>query len=403
MTKRFPGYTTLRVVWVGLFLFIGACNSGNESLESPSASADAETDVITIGLFLPLGAAVGGFGLSAVDGAELAVEQINAAGGIDGHSLELLVQDNGCNTSDGANAVQKLLSEEPKPVALIGGLCSDSTLAALPIAKRHRIPLLVDLASNPSITEQSGIGGNEWAFHWAPNDTMTAQSAIDFLIQLGSIRSIAVIASDDSFGRGGLAALTKAAQAAGISVVSSDAVNLASADFAPIIARAKTHQPDALALWINAGPAVASFYEQYGSAGMAGIPLVGQLDQNQPAIAEYGLIGYNSAAYDFRIDTPENRAFTAAWLAAGHDVSSSYVGWDGYQSVLILAAAIGQAATLDAAGIRDALETLIYTPSIVGGTISFDDHHQAYDNVVVSAFNGAVVESVTILERTADH
>lgn len=383
----------------GLCLGVLAVACGNDDASSDLSSA-ALVEPITIGLFQPVAAAIGGMGLPAVDGAQLAVNEINAAGGINDRMLELVVQDNACSSTDGANAVQALLSGDPRPVALIGGLCSDPTLAALPIAQRNEIPLLVDLASNPSITDQAGVGGNEWVFHWAPNDVMTAQSAVDFLVQLGTIESIAIVASDDSFGRGGLDALTEAAQANSLTVVSSDAVNLASVDFAPIIARVKASEPDAVALWMNAGPMVGSFYEQYGGAGMAGIPLVGQLDLNQPAIAEFDLSGFNSAAYDFNIDTPENAAFTAAWTAAGHDASTSYVGWDGYQSVLILAAAMREAATLDPHGIRDALDSLHYTPTIVGGTITFDDNNQASDNIVVSKFQGGAIESVTILERS---
>jgi ABC-type branched-subunit amino acid transport system substrate-binding protein len=185
MTKDFLGKATACALCVSLLFGAVACGNDRAPTSGASGNQNPGSDPIGIGLFQPLAAAIGGFGWPAVNGARLAVDQINAGGGINGRMLELLVQDNGCTTTDGANAVQKLLSEDRRPVALIGGLCSDSTLAALPIAERNQIPLLVDLASNPSITEQSGIGGNQWAFHWAPNDIITAQAAIEFLVKLG--------------------------------------------------------------------------------------------------------------------------------------------------------------------------------------------------------------------------
>ncbi|MFF5179781.1 ABC transporter substrate-binding protein [Micromonospora sp. NPDC000316] len=360
-----------------LLLAIAACG-GSDS----DASSDGP---IRIGLFTPLAAAVGGFGQPAADGAKLAVSEINAAGGIDGRQVELAVQDNGCTSTNGASAVESLLGDDP--VAIIGGLCSDSTLAALPLVERAGVPLLIDLASNPEITKQAGEDGNKWIFRWGPNDDVTAVSAVTNLAQLGTVRTIALVTSDDSFGQGGRTAITDAAKNAGITIVSDDAMNLNDPDFAAVVARIGTKKPDAVVLWLNSGSQVANFYQQYGAAGLQSVPIAGQLDMAQLSSSTKALKGYNSAAYSASVDTPQNQAYLKAWEANGGTTANAYVGWDGYQSVQILAAALRAADEISPKGVREALKNLTYSPTIVGGTIKFDQNHQAHDKIVVEEFS----------------
>jgi branched-chain amino acid transport system substrate-binding protein len=358
------------------------------SAAEPTAT---EPETITIGLSQPTAAAVGAFGVAAVNGAQLAVDEINEAGGIDGKQIELLVEDNACNATDGATAAEKLI--EDGAIALIGALCSDATLPVLSIAERSEVPLLVDLASNPAITEETGEDGNNWVFRWAPSDSVTAATAIDSLASLGGFETIAVIADDGSFGQGGAEAIEAAAGENGIEVLSTDLVNLDSPDYSSIIARVALAQPDAVVLWLNSSTTIASFYEAYATSSLKDVPLAGQLDMTQPAIAANGLSGYNSASYSADVDTEENVAYLAAWEAAGYDLANAYVGWDGYQSIQILAAAIADAEELTSTGIRDALKGLTYSPMIIGGSISFDEKNQAHPSVVIEKFTGADVEA----------
>ena len=92
-------------------------------------------------------------------GVNLAVEEINAAGGLlGGRKLELMVLDNKCNPSEAVNVANKLV--EAKVVAIEGSHCSSAHLASMKIIADAKIPMITGIASNPQITALSGVGGN---------------------------------------------------------------------------------------------------------------------------------------------------------------------------------------------------------------------------------------------------
>ena len=377
---------------------LAGCASASGGATQSSSSGTAALGPIVIGMFEPMDAASSGFGVPAAAGAKIVVSQINASGGIKGRKLQIDVQDDACTSADGVTAAQKLLSESPAPAVLVGGLCSGSTVAVLPVVQRSQIPLLVDWASDPEITAKAGVGGNPWVFRWAPSDTSTAATTARYLASLHTIKKVAIVVSNDSFGLGGLPVLADSLRKSGINVASKDIVDLTSPDFAPIIARIKSEKPDAVAVWITDAPQVKEFYDQYGLAGMGSTPLAGQVDMTQPAITQYHLTGYNSATYSTQITTPGNKAFLAAWRSDGQVVSDAWLGWDGYESIDVLAAALRSAKTLTADGIRDALKSLHYGPTVDGGTIEFDAHNQAHDSLVIEKFAGSSVQTTVFAQ-----
>src|SRR5471032_2923788 len=90
-------------------------------------------------------------------GVDLAVEEINAAGGLLGRKVELMVLDNKCNPVEGVNVANKLV--EAKVVAIEGAHCSSAHLASMKIVADAKIPMITGIASNPQITALSGVGG----------------------------------------------------------------------------------------------------------------------------------------------------------------------------------------------------------------------------------------------------
>src|ERR1700726_3811454 len=108
-------------------------------------------------------------------GVDLAVEEINGAGGLLGRKVEVMTLDNKCNPSEGVNVANKLI--EAKVLAIIGAHCSSVHLAVMPIIKQAKVPMITGIASNPQITALSGVGGNEFAFRISPSD----QSMMDAL------------------------------------------------------------------------------------------------------------------------------------------------------------------------------------------------------------------------------
>jgi len=107
---------------------------------------------IKIGAMTCLTGALSTFGVSSVQGAKLAVEEINAAGGTLGQSIQLIVEDNGSKAGETATITRKLISQD-KVTAILGDLTSSATMEGAPLAQAAKIPLLTPSATNIAITK----------------------------------------------------------------------------------------------------------------------------------------------------------------------------------------------------------------------------------------------------------
>jgi branched-chain amino acid transport system substrate-binding protein len=107
---------------------------------------------IKIGAVSCLTGALSTFGVSSIQGAKMAVEEINAAGGTLGQPIQLIVEDNGSKAGETATILRKFISQD-KVVAVLGGLTSSSTMEGAPLAQAAKIPLLTPSATNIAVTK----------------------------------------------------------------------------------------------------------------------------------------------------------------------------------------------------------------------------------------------------------
>jgi branched-chain amino acid transport system substrate-binding protein len=117
-----------------------------------TTSCRRTSDTIKIGEYGSLTGKEASFGQSSHKGISLAIEEINAAGGVLGQQLELLVEDNQTRPGESATAAKKLIARE-KIVALIGEVASGRSLEAAPVAQAAKIPMISPAATNPKVTE----------------------------------------------------------------------------------------------------------------------------------------------------------------------------------------------------------------------------------------------------------
>ncbi len=114
---------------------------------------DDGTGDILVGFYGSLTGDGASFGQSSLEGTQLAVEEINAAGGVlGGRRLRLLVEDNQSRPEEASNAVTKLITQD-RVVAVLGEVASRRTLAAAPVAQRYRIPMITPASTNERVTE----------------------------------------------------------------------------------------------------------------------------------------------------------------------------------------------------------------------------------------------------------
>lgn len=355
-----------------------------------AALAQAQGAPIVIGSSLPLTGTVASFGQHSRWGAEMAIAEWNAKGGVLGRKIEIDFQDNRCNPAEGVKSVTQMLAEK-KYVAIHDGLCSSVALAIMPLVERAGIPFVVANASATSIAEKSGVGGNKWTFKVNPTDASLLDALIRFLHKDGKAGSIAFLGEDSDFGRAGSDGLEQALKKVNLKLASVDYFQKGAPDFTGIFTRIKARKPQQLALY-----AVAADFQnamrQWAQLG-GGVPLTGRVlvDQVPPEIMASGLLDGTTSVqpYDPSVDTPGNKAFVAAFQAR-NKVPPILVSFESYEATHVLIDAIRRAGKTDPAAIRDALEKTKY-PSMLGTTIEFDQNNLAHNNAIILTIRGGKV------------
>jgi branched-chain amino acid transport system substrate-binding protein len=309
-------------------------------------------------------------------GVNLAIEEINAAGGVLGRKLETLVMDNKCNPSEAVNAANKLI--EAKVVAIEGAHCSSAHLASMKLIADAKIPMITGIASNPQITALSGVkGGNEYAFRISASDAGMMQALGIYLGTKKPFKTVAIVAEDSDFGRGGSDAFKAVASKAGVEVVSTDIHPQNAPDFTSILTRLQQRRPDAIGTFQLGGDSL-NFLRQAMQIGVR-IPFTGRIElggRNVPIIEAGGLEKSVSAwQYSAHADSPANKSF-AEKIMAKHKAEPYLQTWAGYDSIRVLAEAIKKAGSTDGEKIKNAMKGMTFT-NVMGKQVTFDDNNQA--------------------------
>jgi branched-chain amino acid transport system substrate-binding protein len=326
-------------------------------------------------------------------GVDLAVEEINARGGLLGRRIEVIAVDNRCNPTEGANSARKLVQE--KVSAIIGAHCSSATLAMMPIIQEAKIPMVTGVSSSPRIGETSGEGGNPYMFRISPDDLRMAQALTESLGKSKLFRNVAIIAEDSDFGRGGATAFAPLAQKAGVNIISTDFTPQMIPDFTSVLTRVNQRRPDAIAIFML-GADQLNLLRNAMQMGIS-IPYTGRAElagKNLEIIQAGGMEGSVSAwTYSPDIDNAVNKKF-AATILDRHKTVATLQSWAGYDSARVIVQAIRSAGSDDADKIREALSRVSFTP-LHGKQVGFDKNNQAGRVVVIQQVKG---KKVTILE-----
>ncbi len=358
-------------------------------LASGVHSASAQ-EAIVIGMSSPQSGGAAYLGQHQKWGAELAIEQLNAAGGVLGRQIELQVQDNQCNPTQGAASAEQLIAVG-NVSAIIGALCSSATLSIMPIIEKAGIPLVVEIATSPKITETAGVGGNKWTFRINPSDAELAIGLANYLTQTGSIKKIAFAGEDSDYGRGGHGALQKILGEKGIEVGAGDFFARDTQDFSAFLTRMASEKPDAIALYLN-GADELNFLRQFRAAGLE-IPLTGRVEfsELQEGIVESGAIDGATSVYPYidQIQNGKNPEFVETFKKRFGEVPNTQ-SYEAYTAVQLIADAVLHANSSEPAKIRDALQASEFETTL-GDKIKFDDHHQAHPSAVILQIEGGKV------------
>jgi len=196
-------------------------------------------DTLRVGIILPITGAKAKFGEIEKLSFEMALKEINAAGGVNGKKLEFLFEDDTGRPEVARSAAEKLITKD-KVLMLGGGYGSSETFAIAGVAQQNRIPFLVNTGSDDKITEQ----GWEYIFRLNPPVSEYPKALASFLTEVVKPKTAAILYENTNFGSSGSQEFKAICQRLGIQVVVEEGYEHGGVDFKPILVKVKDKNPD---------------------------------------------------------------------------------------------------------------------------------------------------------------
>ncbi len=356
----------------GVLLVSIGCKKGPET---PASQGQAQTatntpatpskptpqgDAIKIGAIFGMTGPAANLGEPEAKTAEMCVEKLNAAGGIEGHKIQLIMKDSG-STPDKAVSLAKQLIDEEKVLAIIGPSTSGEAMAIKNICQEGKT-IMISCAAAKEIVDPVA----SYVFKVPQNDSDAARVIYEALKARGITR-IGVISSNDGFGTGGAKQLEALKGEYGMTIAISEAYDKQATDLTNVLTKLKGADVQAVVNW-SAVPAQSVIAKN-----------MKQIEFNVPLFQSHGFgnIKYAQAGGDAVNGTlfPCGRLLIADVLPANHpqkalltqykkDYETRYkedistFGGHPYDALLLLSEAIKKAGSIDKDKVRDALENL---------------------------------------------
>lgn len=334
-------------------------------------------DEIPIGEYASLTGGSASFGQSSHKGTELAIAEINAAGGVLGKKLRLITEDDQSQAGQPATIVRKLIAQD-KVVAVLGEVASSKSLEAAPICQQNQIPMISPASTNPKVTQ---VGDH--IFRICFIDPFQGRVMSKFAQSKGW-KKIAVLTDVKQDYSVGLAeCFIKDFTAAGGEIVKEQKYSSGDKDFKPQLTSLKAAKPDAIF--------VPGYYAEVALIGkqarLLGIkaPLLGGdgwVGDSLLKVAGSSLDGsFFSCHFSADDQSPRVQNFVKAYQSKYGEVPDDMAAL-GYDSAMILAEAIRRAGTTDSGKLRDAIAATKDHPGITGN-ISIDPERNASKPAVI--------------------
>jgi branched-chain amino acid transport system substrate-binding protein len=343
-------------------------------------------DTIKVGMVAPLTGPGAESGRYQVQGAKLAADEINKAGGVLGRQLELVIEDDQ-TTNPGTVLAFSKLAGTAELAAFLGPIRSTQIHAMAPDVLKLGKPVLIG-GTDPALTHM----GNPWFFRFRPNDIYSARVIADYGTKALGKRKWAIVHSTDAFGTAGMKYLVESLKGMGIEPVLIQGYPNNSQDFTPVALAVKQSGADVMGTYMTFEPDQGIFAKQLRQLGVmltwVGSPTT--VTTNALKLAGPALYG-SYAVVDFNKDSSETaKAFSVKYEAAYKLAPDIFSSWS-YDAVHVLARAIGDAKSLEAEKLRQAI---LAVKGVAGaeGTYNFDKNGDGLHGYnIVKNNNGTVV------------
>src|SRR6478609_10391727 len=321
-----------------------------------AASAYAQ-DTIKIGVSQPLTGAFAASGNYVTQGARIAEEEINKAGGVLGKKIQLIVEDNKSNPTEAVATAEKLIVKD-KVTVMMGAWSSTLTLAVMPKLEEYKVPMLVETSSSGKIT----TSGNPYIFRISPTSEMEARAFIPLVKTLG-IKKADFLATNNDFGLGASKEFSEMAKKEGVQVGIMETMDPKATDFSAQLAKIKASGGDTLFV-TTAVEQITLILKQANDLQLkTRIITTGGSNAPDQLIEQAGAAANGSMHLVFftpwfpdAVKNPEiAKKFVALWNEKKYNAgehTERFRGWDGIHTIV---AAIKDAGSTDAAAITKAL------------------------------------------------
>jgi branched-chain amino acid transport system substrate-binding protein len=346
----------------------------------PTAASAADT--IKIGFPMPLSGPASVYGVPIVKGAEMAVSEINASGGVLGRKLELLTRDSKASADEAVRLARELIIKDNVDF-LSGTLTSAEAPAVSTIAKENKIVFMAPTSKTIQLTSPANL--HPYIFRLASNTDIDGRTGAAIIAGWKDVKRVATIAPDYAYGRDAVAAFVDYIKKArpDIEIVDQQWPKLGQSDFTPFITAQMAKKPDAVFCDVFGGDFV-TLVKQAAPLGyfkavndrVVDSGEVGATDATIPLGADYPF-GMWADAYDPVIwpnEPPEHKAFIERLKAFTKEPYGS--GWAvmGYSSVHALAEGIKKAGSTKSDAVAKVMVGMSFDTPV--GKRSFNQNHE---------------------------
>jgi branched-chain amino acid transport system substrate-binding protein len=364
----------LGVAILALFLMAGVAG--------PAAAAEP----IKIGVILPFTGGSSLAGTEIFSGITLALEELNASGGLLGRPVELIKEDDESVPTKGVTAAQKLITRD-KVVALVGTYNSAVALPASDVARKAKIPMVTGGSTAVSVTK-ANAPGDPWFFrHFPGSDEQGTQSAQDVVQRLKKKR-LAILYENTAYGKDLERTFREVTTKVGATIVSSETYNQGDTDFYTHLTKLKSQAPDGvyIAGLIAEGAAILRQARELGLGtqfiGSGGLMSDKLIELTGPASEGFAI----STMYEPSTNNPVGAEFGKRF-AKRFGVAANTHSALGYDALRVLADGVRRAGSTDGASIQKALigtREFLTVQGPPGTRVTFDEIGGAHFKIGLS-------------------
>ena len=323
------------------------------ALVASVGSAVALADSIKVGVLLPLTGAQAKFGEIEKRSFEMALEEINAKGGVNGKKIELIFEDDTGNPSVGRSAVEKLISREQVSV-ITGGYSSSVTAASVPVAQQYKVPFLICTGSADDITER----GYDYVFRINPPASEYADAVQSFMKEVAKVKTAAILYENTQFGQSSSKSVEKDLEATGVKVVIKEGYQAGAIDFKPILTKVKAANPDLLYM-ISYVMDASLLMRQSKELGINPQLFVGggagfTLTEFQKSAGDAADLVYSATLWAETLPFPGAKEYFNNYKKK-YKEDTEYHGAEAYAAMYVVADALKRAKSITPKDVRDAL------------------------------------------------